>query len=223
MERDEGGEESGGMTSIVLADDMDLVTSGARAALIQRVEWQISAECHALSELDRTLKAQPPEVLVCGDRLDPALDAFKLLALLRSRSRHMRIILLGSVSDGLLIGELFDAGMNGYLYRAHPLRDFLPTAVQSVLLGYPYLSPTANAEYIVALHHGREWRLDAEAHMVLELLAKGRHAGEIATTLQIPLRRVYKIREKLRRRFGATTNEHLIIRAAAEGFTFPPD
>jgi hypothetical protein len=34
---------------------------------------------------------------------------------------------------------------------------------------------------------------------------------------------VYWVREKLRRRFGAKTNEHLIQRAAAEGFIYPHD
>ena len=41
---------------------------------------------------------------------------------------------------------------------------------------------------------------------------------DIARQLDIPMRRAYFLRYKLKQRFGATTNEHLISRAVAEGF-----
>jgi DNA-binding CsgD family transcriptional regulator len=49
-------------------------------------------------------------------------------------------------------------------------------------------------------------------------VALASRAGQISEQLGIDKRRVYWIREKLRKRFGARTNEHLIQRAAAEGF-----
>lgn len=67
----------------------------------------------------------------------------------------------------------------------------------------------------------RDWHLDAEARAVLRLLAQGNHIGQIALQLQMPPRHVYWIRDKLRQRFGANTNEHMISRAAAEGYIFP--
>jgi DNA-binding CsgD family transcriptional regulator len=53
---------------------------------------------------------------------------------------------------------------------------------------------------------------------VLQLLAHGEHVGQISKRLGIDKRRVYWVREKLRRRFGATTNENLIFQAASQGF-----
>jgi DNA-binding CsgD family transcriptional regulator len=66
-------------------------------------------------------------------------------------------------------------------------------------------------------HPTRKWELDTEAYAVLRLLAQGNTVGSIAVHLKVSQRRVYWVREKLRRRFGAVTNEHLITRAAAEG------
>lgn len=82
-----------------------------------------------------------------------------------------------------------------------------------------YFSHTVSTEYLTAVQqpHGRE-RLDREAQQVLYLLAHSAHAGQISEQLGIDKRRVYWIREKLRKRFDARTNEHLIQRAAAEGF-----
>jgi DNA-binding CsgD family transcriptional regulator len=55
------------------------------------------------------------------------------------------------------------------------------------------------------------------------LLAGGCTAGQIAVRLKVKRRRVYWVTEKLRTRFGALTNEHLISRAVHEGFTGFPD
>jgi DNA-binding CsgD family transcriptional regulator len=66
-------------------------------------------------------------------------------------------------------------------------------------------------------------QLDTESREVLQLLAHGEHAGEISKRMGIDKRRVYWVREKLRRRFGAKTNEHLIQRATSEGFIYPRD
>src|SRR5262249_26485021 len=127
-------------------------------------------------------------------------------------------ILMGAVPNGLYLCDLFASGIRGYLHYGDPLAECLSKAVTNVIKGHPYLSPTANAEYLVAVQSPQpEWSLDDEARRVLQLLAQGQHAGQIALELRVPLRRVYTVRQKLKNRFGAVTNEHLISRAAAEG------
>ena len=44
------------------------------------------------------------------------------------------------------------------------------------------------------------------------------HVNDIAAQMDVPLRRIYWVRQKLRKRFGANTNEHLISKAVTEGF-----
>ncbi len=51
------------------------------------------------------------------------------------------------------------------------------------------------------------------------MLAHGDEVGEIAEKLDVSLR--HWVRQKLRSRFGARTNEHLIQRAIVEGFIYP--
>ncbi len=53
------------------------------------------------------------------------------------------------------------------------------------------------------------------------MLAHGDEVGEIAEKLDVSLRHVYWVHQKLRSRFGARTNEHLIQRAIFEGFIYP--
>lgn len=99
-----------------------------------------------------------------------------------------------------------------------------PTQLDTVMLNRLYLSATANSEYLIAMQSGAyNWRLNEEARAVLCMLAQGHSIDEIAAELDIIPRRAYWVRTKLKRRFGASTNEHLISRAAAEGFVFVPD
>lgn len=53
-------------------------------------------------------------------------------------------------------------------------------------------------------------QLDSEGRAVLRLLARGLHISQIAEQMDVPPLRIYWVRQKLRKRFAANTNEHLI-------------
>lgn len=185
---------------------------------MKRADTQVNiASC--ASELVRMATELRPDIVIAEDQLDPTIDALELVDQLTRSAPSTSIILFGNLTDGMLIRDLLSSGVRGYLYEGDDLRIHIFTALDTVLRKRLYLSPTANAEYLVAMQsEERDWKLDTEARSVLRLLARGCTVGSIAAQLHLNPRRVYWVREKLRRRFGATTNEHLISRAAAEGF-----
>lgn len=186
--------------------------------------WAVVGECCVLSDALKRLNTAAIDVIICGDQVDPLYDAFTLVEQLTAAAPDARLILMGSATDGRLIDELLHSGLRAYLHRADPLCDCLPAAVRAVLKGSRYLSPTANTAYLVAMQSGARQRpLDAEARRVLRLLARGHTVGNIAVQLRISPRRVYWICQKLRNRFGATTNAHMISCAIAEGYTTAAD
>lgn len=204
---------------LVVADDMDLALEGIKAILRPHSAYQVVATYHQLAEMLVELPLTWPDVILLGDRLEPGLDVLALVERVREAASRPRIVILSSQPDGLIVHELFTVGAAGYLYKGDLLGECLVDALQTVMRGRPYLSPTANAEYLLVMQSDRvEWRLDAEARDVLRLMASGYRPQEIALMHQVPVRRVYSVAEKLRRRFGAETNEHVIARAAEEGF-----
>lgn len=203
---------------IVVADEMDVVTQGLRVILTEQQRYAVIAECHTLPAVQAAVKAQPVDVIICGQTLDPELDPLRLVDVLRQMVYRTRLILIGATANGLLIGTLLDLGLHGYLYKADSLRECLPLAVETVTRNRTYLSPTADAEYLTALNRERATQLNPQERAVLQLLAQGHKVAEIARMLQLPPRRIYTIRDTLRNRFGATTNEHLMFRVAEEGF-----
>ena len=211
------------ITHILIADSSSLTVVGAETLLKGRADTTITKARYA-SELITLAQSIRPDIILMGDQFDPLMDTLALVERLRDAVRYARIIVMGTLSDGLLIRDLFAVGARGYLAAGDDLPACLLTAVETVLRERPYLSPTANSEYLIMMHTGdRDWKLDAEARAVLRLLAQGCTIGKIAAQLRVKPRRVYWVREKLRYRFGATTNEHLISRAAAEGFGAFPD
>lgn len=205
---------------LLLADEADLVLIGAQTILNNRPEFEVVHSARSGDELLEAARRCQPDVILFNERLDPLIDVLALVERLKHTAPQARLIVLGGQVDGLLVRDLFACGVMGYLFSGDDLRDCLIPALATVLNSRPYLSPTANAEYLVTMQSPlRDWKLDSEARAVLRLLARGMHVNDIAAQMDVPLRRIYWVRQKLRKRFGANTNEHLISMAVAEGFT----
>jgi DNA-binding NarL/FixJ family response regulator len=204
---------------IILADEADLVLIGAQTILKDRPAFEVIHSARSGDDLLDAARRCLPEVIMFNERLDPLIDVLALVERLKHAAPDAHLIVLGSQVDGLLVRDLFACGVLGYLFSGDDLRDCLIPALSTVLNNRPYLSPTVNAEYLVAMQSPlRDWKLDSEARAVLRLLARGMHVNDIATQMDVPLRRIYWVRQKLRKRFGANTNEHLISMAVTEGF-----
>jgi DNA-binding NarL/FixJ family response regulator len=206
-----------------MADGSSLTVVGAELLLKNRADTAM-LRAHNAHELIQLAQQMQPEVMLIGDQFDPLMDTLEVIERLLNAAPHSQIIVIGKLNDGMLIRDLFNMGAAGYLAAGDNLSECLLTAVDTVLRRRPYLSPTANAEYLILMHNGdKEWKLDAEARTVLRMLVQGRSIGSIAAEMRVARRHIYWVRHKLRRRFGAETNEHLITRAIAEGFGGMPD
>lgn len=205
--------------NIVVAEQMDLALEGIKAILNRQKDLEVMGTYQTLDELMDGLTELRPQVILLGDRLEPGMDVLALVERVQSAAPRAQVIVMSSTPDGLIVHDLFAMGVTGYLYRGDPLSGALVEAIQTVMRKRPYLSPTANSEYLLAMQSDRAgWQLDAEAREILRLLAQGCRPQEIALMRGLFLRRVYWIIARLRDRFGAETNEHMIARAAEEGF-----
>lgn len=204
---------------VVIADDADLTILGAQSVIQGDHRYCTVGTARSMEDLLVIVEQEQPDIVLLNEWFH-GIDILSAVEQLKAAIPRARLVVMGALAEGLLIRDLFACGVNGYLYKSDDLQDCLITALDTVMRERPYLSPTANSEYLIALHSLQpEGYLDTEAREVLNRLAKGIHASQIAHELGITQRRVYWVRQKLRQRFGAKTNEHLIHRAAAEGFT----
>jgi DNA-binding NarL/FixJ family response regulator len=207
------------MLKIVVADDVDLVLRGIQSILADWRDGQIVGVYQSVSELLQGIRSNAADVVILDDRIDPDHAPLRMIAQIKAAAPNVRIIVLGTVVDGMVVQEFFAHGIHGFLYKSDTLADMLIPAIRAVMMGKLYLSPTASAEHMIAIQGGRRrWQLDDESLVVLRLLADGNHVNRIAHQLKTTPSRVYTIRNKLRARFGAENNESMISRATAEGF-----
>ncbi len=207
------------MLRIVIADDVDLVLKGIQSVLAGWSEAEIVGVYQSVSELLEGLAKKPVDVVILDDRIDPECAPLSVIQHVQVLVPKAKIIILGTIVDGMVVQEFFARGIHGYLYKSDTLADSLVPAIRAVMQGKLYLSPTAGAEHMAAMREGRQrWQLDDEALTVLRLLADGSHVSQIAHRLSVSPYRIYAVRNKLRARFGAENNEAMISRATAEGF-----
>jgi two-component system capsular synthesis response regulator RcsB len=207
------------MLRIVIADDVDLVLKGIQSVLAGWSDGEIVGIYQSVQELLDGLAKQPVDVVILDDRIDPECAPLSVIQQVQNISPKAKIIVLGTVVDGMVVQEFFARGIQGYLYKSDTLAESLVSAIRAVIQGKLYLSPTAGAEHMAAMQEGRRrWQLDDEALTVLRLLADGSHVSQIAHRLSVSPYRIYAVRNKLRARFGAENNEAMISRAMVEGF-----
>lgn len=206
---------------IALADDSDLTLIGIQSILDRHDAFQVVGTRLVFSEFLELIMATAPDVILLSDRLEPDTHVLTLIRTIQETTPQARLLILGHLTNGLVIHELLNCGVMGYLYRHDRLEDCLVEAIHTVKRGKPYLSPSASTAYLLAANADNTgWQLGAEAYTVLRLIAEGHHPQEVAFMHKVSVRRVYRVVARLRRRFGARTNPHLIARAAEEGFLF---
>lgn len=207
------------MLRIVIADDVDLVLKGIQSVLTGWTDGEIVGVYQSVSELLSGLAKRSADMLILDDRIDPECAPLRVIEQVKELAPKAKVIILGTVVDGMVVQEFFARGIHGYLYKSDTLADTLVPAIRAVNQGKLYLSPTAGAEHMAAIQEGRRrWQLDDEALTILRLLAEGSHVSQIAHQLGASPYRIYSVRNRLRARFGAENNEAMISRATAEGF-----
>jgi len=155
---------------VVIADDSDLMIVGTQAIIESDANYCVVGFGQTLNEVLKPIKLHSPEIAILGECLYDT-EILSAVDILRAKSPSTQILVIGMMTDGTLIHNFFVRGVKAYLYRSDPLRYCLLLAIRTVLNHRPYLLPTANAEYLLALQSGQTiLPLNIEARTVLNYL-----------------------------------------------------
>lgn len=177
---------------VLLADDHRLVAEGLRSLLA--VEFEVVGmveDGRALIEATRTLR---PDVVV-ADITMPQLNGIDALASLRKDSPGIKVVFLTMHQEVAYARRALEAGASGYVLK-HSASAELIAAIRAALAGKTYLTPALAGEVLQSLRHGSPTagdpvaRLTVRQREILQLLAKGRSAKDIAAALAISTRTV---------------------------------
>jgi len=197
---------------ILLADDHRIVAEGLRSLLEPEFELVgIVEDGRAL--ITATEKLQPDVII--ADISMPLLNGIEAVRQIKKTNKDVKVIFLTMHPDVTYAVSALEAGALGYVLK-HSAPSELITAVRRALKGKTYITPLLEGEIMLSPKKGSIERREESSHLtkrqreVLQLLAEGCLAKEIASILNISTRTVEYHKYQMMRDVGIKTVADLI-------------
>ena len=204
---------------VLLADDHLLVAEALKSLLEPEFDLiGVVEDGRALLEEVEKLR---PDVIV-ADITMPRLNGIDALVRLRQGGDQTPVVFLTMHRDVSFARRALDAGASGFVLK-HSASVELIAAIRAALQGKTYLTPQLAGEVLEAMKEGPEQAGDPVASLtprqreVLQLLAEGRSAKEIASNLDISTRTVEFHKYQMMETLDIHTNAELIHFAIKHG------
>jgi DNA-binding NarL/FixJ family response regulator len=161
-----------------------------------------------------------PDVIV-ADISMPMLNGIEAVRQIRKKDKQVKVVFLTMHPDVTYAASAFEAGASGYVLK-HSAPSELVAAIHEALKGHTYVTPIIAGELMGAYREGfaqktAKIELTSRQREVLQLLAEGKSAKEIALILNISTRTVefhkYRVMEDL----GIKTVAELVRYAVKHG------
>lgn len=177
-------------TTIILADDHELVRKSIAALLRDESDFEVIAECSNGREmLDLVTRARPAVAIL--DVAMPELNGIEATRRILELSPRTRVIVLSNYADETYVREALKAGAVGYIVKSGAAQDLIQ-AVRTGTRSRVYLSDAVSALATVARRGDTNAKVDGgtrplstREREVLQLIAEGRTSKEVAALLGI--------------------------------------
>jgi len=203
---------------VLLADDHRIVAEGLRGLLEPEFELiGIVEDGRALLTAAEKLR---PDVIV-ADISMPLLNGIEAVRQIKRTNEDIKIVFLTMHPDVTYAASAFEAGASGYVLK-HSAPSELVTAIQRAMRGKTYVTPLLEGElkYFYKERTGKQdevTRLTPRQREVLQLLAEGNSAKEIASILDISPRTVEFHKYRMMEALGLKSAAELIGYAVKRG------
>ena len=177
------------MTTILIADDHDVVRFGLRALLSERPGWEVVAEAADGKEAVAQAIKTTPDVAVIDYSL-PFLNGVEVTKQIRQHSPNTAVLIFTMHENSNLIHDLLQAGALGYVLKSD-IQRLLVSAIDTVAQHKPFFTGTAIEASVHAFRtKGRASPLTARERCVVRLIAEGNTNKKIAAMLGLSVKTV---------------------------------
>lgn len=200
---------------VLAADDHRIVSEGLRSLLEPEFELVgVVENGRVLIEEHDRLR---PDVIV-ADVTMPQMNGIQAMRKLREAGSRAKFVFLTMHPDVNYAVEALDAGASGYVLK-HSAPEELVAAVREALAGRTYITPRIAGDVLQAMRRGPDAaaRLTSRQEEILQLLAEGRSAKEIAALLDVSPRTVESHKYAIMDALGLKTSAELVREAVRRG------
>lgn len=204
---------------VLLADDHKIVIEGLKSLLRDEFEIVGSVEDgRALVEQASTLY---PDVIV-ADISMPQLNGIEAARQIKKIDKNIKIVFLTMHQDATYAANAFEAGASGFVLK-HSASSELIRAIREAIKGRTYVTPLIAGDLIHTYQEGGSpeknlfKKMSPRQREVLQLLAEGKSAKEIASILNISTRTVEFHKYRMMEQLNIKTSAELVRYAIKHG------
>ena len=203
---------------VLLADDHRVLSDGLKSLL--EPHFEVIGIVADGRELVAAAKRLDPDVVVLDISM-PSLNGIDAARQLRSAGARPKLVFLTMHREVTYAARALEAGASGYVMK-HSAASELVTAIQEALKGGTYITPQIASELLGLWRRGApaaevSGELTPRQQEVLQLVAEGRSAKEIATILGISRRTAEFHKARLMESLGVKSMAELIQYAIRAG------
>lgn len=217
------------MTTVIVADDQELVRSGLCALLEARGVKVVAEAANGRDAVDAA-RLRRPDVLVMDIRM-PIMDGIAATRAIVTAGLPTRVLILTTYDLDQYVYEALKAGAGGFMLKASP-PERLAEAVEIVATGEALLAPAVTRR-LIAEHIRRPppttgvpeplRELTPRERDVLRLLARGVTNDEIATELVIEVATVKTHVNRILAKLDLRSRAQAVVAAYETGLVQPGD
>ena len=214
------------MTTIVLADDQELVRTGLRMILSAEEDLTVVGEAaDGAGAVDLAHELHPNVVLM--DIAMPGINGIEATRRITGSLPDVRVVMLTTFDRSQLIYDSLLAGASGFLLKDAP-GEQLVGGVRAVARGEELLAPRITRRLIAEFTRaGRQGppagydKLTEREVEVLELVARGRSNAEIAGDLFVSIQTVKTHVARVLAKLGLRDRVQAVVLAYEHGLVRP--
>lgn len=206
---------------ILLADDHRLVADGLRSLLLS--EFDLVGVVEDGRSLVEAAKKLLPDVIVADIGM-PKLNGLEALSQLKKDNPQVKVVMLTMHREPAFARRAIEAGASGFVLK-HSAAEELLTAIRAALEGKTYLTPAIAAGVFSEMKQGGNQTGDPQSALtvrqreILQLLAEGMSAKEIAAQLNISTRTVESHKYQMMESLMISNSAELVHYALKHGIT----
>ena len=207
---------------LLLADDHPIFRAGVRSLLDAQPDMEIIAEAEDGAGAVEAAQKQTPDVVLI-DVTMPGMNGLEATRRIIAEAPGVKVLCLSMHTDSRFVKAAFGSGARGYLLKECALED-LVVAIHTVVASQIYVSPGL-ADMVLEGFGAKESESSAlelltpREREVLQLLAEGHSAVDIASRLEVSVKTVGTHREHLMQKLDTHSLAGLTKFAIREGVT----
>jgi len=203
---------------VILADDHAIVRRGLAALLQMEGRYRVVAEANDGEEALRCAENVAADVLIL-DLSMPRLNGVEVTRRLKRRQPELKVLVLSMYDDKEFVAQTLQAGASGYILK-QAMEDELFQALETAVDDGVFVSPALAPFFVERFLQGESATsadLTAREREILQLIAEGNTANEIAELLSISPHTANRHRANLMRKLDVHNQVELVRLAIERG------